>query len=131
MFVPIMIGDVQYRLRYPTKVQIDIEKNSGEFIFGDREKKFTVFDLLSSIGSTLVQSYLLWKGLQWEHPEMTFEEACGLRDVYISSGELDSGEKLTKLTEALSEAILMAYGIDPKKMKESRTPKTGSHGTGQ
>jgi len=130
MFVPIMIGELQYRIRFPTRVQIDIEKNAGEFLFGNKDLKVTVFDLLTHIGSTFVQSYLLWKGLTWEHPEMTFEEACALRDAYISAGELDSGEKLTKLTEALSEAILISYGIDPKKMKESRT-KTGNRGTGQ
>lgn len=130
MFVPIIIDGVQYRLRYPTKIQLDIEDNAGEFIFGNKDRKFTLFDLLANVMLAKVQTYLLWKGLEWDKPGITFDEVCELRDKYLSSEDPDGGDRYVKLGEIIADAVLMAYGMDRKKLEKSMKTKA-SRGTGQ
>ncbi len=128
MFVPIMIDNVQYRLRYPSKVQIDVEKTANKFLFGN-DGKITLFDLLGYLNLTEVQVYLLWKGLIWEHPDLTFEDVCDLRDKYICSGELDDGEKLSKFNESIAEAVMLSYGMNAKNFMK-REKQKAKNGTG-
>lgn len=129
MFVPIFVDGVQYRLRFPTKVQITVEKTAGKFLFGN-DNRYTLFDLLTNIGSTEVQAYLLWQGLQWEHPELSFDDACDLRDkILMVSPDSDNEEKLTKFIESLAEAVHISYGMSQKKLKQSNKMEPNGIGT--
>lgn len=124
MFVPITIDGKEYRLRYPTKIHIDVERSGYEFLFGQKGK-ITLLGLLQEIDSALIQSYLLWKGLAWENPDLKFEDVCDLRDRYIETGELDTGERLNSLVEKIVEAVLQSYGMDPNRMKKKEKSGTG------
>lgn len=123
-----VIDNIQYRLRFPTKTLIGIERSSGKFLFGN-DNRYSLFDLLGYIGLAEVQAYLLWQALLWEKPEMTFDEACDLRDKYLASGEADDGSRLESLLEALAEAAYQSYGIDRKKAELKK--KKANRGTGE
>jgi hypothetical protein len=124
VFGLITIGGKEYMLRFPGLVQISIEKEAGKKIFDQPNQRFTAKNLLRFLDHTEVQAYLLWKGIQGGMPEyrgkngMKFEEAVELRDQFLMEGELDAGEKLEALTDAIGMAISAADGANGKKLQE-------------
>jgi hypothetical protein len=126
MYETIEIKGQTYVLRYPGLIQIDIERNAGKF-FGIPNRKFGAADLMQQLGYAEVQAYLLWQGLKGgsvELRKMKFEDAVQLRDDFLTVGDLDAGEKMTALQEALALALTESMGIDGKKLKmktENRT----------
>lgn len=127
MFTPIKIGDKEYRLRYPAKTIISMERTAGEQLF-DTKNRISVLDLLNNLSSVEVQIYLLQKGLEWEHPEITFDDATALWEEYLSAGG-DDGERHMTLLETIATAVNASFGIDLKKTKPSAKEKVKSgHG---
>jgi hypothetical protein len=141
IFSSIVIGGKEYRLRYPSKVQIDISQNAGKILYNDPKMPVNILALADDQLNPLVQTYLLKKGLEWEH-DISMEQAADLRDEFLSSGDADGGEKFEELSNAITNAIFAAFGMDPKKavarMEEKRKTtekerlKTAKapHGTG-
>jgi hypothetical protein len=124
VFGIITIGGKEFILRFPGLIQISIEKEAGKRLFDQPNQRFTAKSLLRFLDHTEVQAYLLWKGIMGGMPEyrgkngMKFEEAVELRDQFLMEGELDAGEKLEALTDAIGNAVTAADGASGKKLKE-------------
>jgi len=128
LFTPIKIGDKEYRLRFPAKTLISMERLAGEQLFNTKNR-VSVIDLLNNLFSIEVQIYLLQKGLEWEHPDITFEKAAELWEEYFNTGEPDDGTRNMSLIETLAAALNASIGIDLKKTKSTTKEKARSgHG---
>lgn len=120
------MGDKEYRLRFTTKALISIEQTGRKYLDG-QSGSVPVFNLLDNIHLAAVQTFLLQKGLEWEHPDIDFDKAAEIRDAYMEAGDLDDGEKFKNFVEILATAINYAYGIDLKKTKSiQQNQKTGA-----
>jgi hypothetical protein len=121
---PIVIGSRELQLRYENKQQADIKHNAPKKVLGDiKNLRFgSPMDILSYLGDTDVQIYLLKKSLEWPGSgidKITEDIAADLRQEYLEDGEPDAGEKLEAFQELLADALSKnVIGASGKKLKE-------------
>jgi hypothetical protein len=118
----ILIGDKELRLRYENKQQQDIKHNAPKrFMPEVKGLHFSSpIDILSYLGDTDVQIYLLKKGLEWSDSgieKITDDIAADLRQEHLEMGEPDEGEKIAAFLELLTDALcLNVMGASGKKL---------------
>lgn len=128
IFVPIIIDGKEYKLRYPTKAQIAIERGAREFLYGEKGV-LTLGELVTHITSSQVQAYLLWQGLQWlPEQSVDFETACELRDKIMEehAAKGEDAKGVEELISKISDAIAMAYGVAPNPKAEKKRHGAGN-----
>lgn len=121
---PFLVGGKELSLRYENKQQQDIKHNAPKKFFSENKTlKFrTPMEILSYLGDTDIEVYLLQKGLEWPGSgiEKITEEIAGqLRQEFLEDGDADAGEKYEAFQMLLMDAIsLNVIGASGKKLKE-------------
>lgn len=120
---PIVIENLELDIRYENKQQSDIKHNAPKKLFPEQKglRFGSPMDILSYLGDTDVQAYLLKKGLEWSGSgieEVDDGKAADLRQAYLEQGEPDAGEKLEAFQELLADALsLNVVGASAKKLR--------------